>query len=307
MKILVVDTDKISRMIVDECVSALGHEAHHAENGKYGLAYAMENSIDLIFMGDEMPDLSGSVATKVIRAFKKEEWIPIIFLTTKADFEFYTSGMLAGADAYLQKPLNPYHVQLQVSAMERFCIMRKKLLAQKRLVKANQYLVKLVMTDQLTAIGNRRYFEQMLAREFSLAKRERKSISLLMCDIDFFKAYNDRHGHQEGDKCLKKIAETILETLTRPGDIACRFGGDEFVVILPRTDVSGGHKIAEKIRQAIHDINWTPVIPKEIRISLSIGIANHSGQYKNTDEFIKAADDALYKAKKKGRNRIVVS
>ncbi|MEQ1545510.1 diguanylate cyclase [Methyloglobulus sp.] len=303
MKILVVDTDKISRMIVDECVSALGHETHHAENGKYGLAYARENNIDLIFMGDEMSDLNGSVATRVIRAFKKDEWIPIIFLTTRPHDEFYTYGLLAGADACLQKPLNPYYLQLQVTAMERLCIMRRKLLAQKSLVKANQYLLKIAMIDQLTKLGNRRNFEHVIVREFNLAKREKTSFSLLMCDIDHFKVYNDRYGHQEGDKCLKKIAETILETLTRPADIACRFGGDEFVVILPRTDAAGGLQVAEKIRQAVYDINMILVAPKDIRVTLSIGVANFSGQYTNTEELVEIADKALYEAKNTGRNR----
>jgi diguanylate cyclase (GGDEF)-like protein len=307
MKILVVDTDKISRMIVDECVSALGHETHHAENGKYGLAYVKENNIDLILMGDEMSDLNGSVATKVIRAFKKDEWIPIIFLTTKPNDEFYTYGMLAGADACLQKPLNPYYLQLQITAMERLCIMRNKLLAQKSLVKANQYLLKIAMVDQLTKLGNRRNFENAVIREFNLAKREKTSLSLLMCDIDYFKMYNDRYGHQEGDKCLKRIAETILDTLTRPGDVACRFGGDEFVVILPRTDATGGLTVAEKIRKAVYDLNITLVDSKNIRVTLSIGVANFSGQYVNTEELIKVADEALYEAKNTGRNRADLS
>jgi diguanylate cyclase (GGDEF)-like protein len=304
MKILVVDTDKISRMVVEECVSVLGHETYHAENGKNGLAYAKENNVDLIFMDEEMSDVNGPVATKVIRAFKKEDWIPIIFLTTRSDSEFYTYGMLAGADAYLQKPLNPAYLQLQVTAMERLCIMRKKLLAQKSLVKANQYLVKIAMIDQLTGLGNRRNFEQMLFREFNLAKRESESMSLLMCDIDLFKIFNDTHGHQEGDNCLKLIAEAIGETITRPADLACRYGGDEFVVILPRTDLAGGLRIAEKLRQAVYQKDIMIIGSKDLRITLSIGLANYNGQYKSKEDFIKAADQALYKAKKKGRNRI---
>jgi diguanylate cyclase (GGDEF)-like protein len=304
MKILVVDTDKISRMIVDECVSALGHEVHHAENGKYGLAYAKENSIDLIFMGDEMSDLNGSVATRVIRAYKKDEWIPIVFLTTKPHDEFYGYGMMAGADAYLQKPLNPSYIQMQVTAMERLCIMRNKLLAQNSLVKANKYLLKIAMVDQLTKLGNRRNFEHTLVREFNLAKREKTSLSLMMCDIDYFKVYNDKYGHQAGDKCLKNIAETMLDNLTRPADIVCRFGGDEFAVILPRTDTAGSLIIAESIRKAVYDLDIMLADSANIRVTLSVGVANFSGQYETTQDFIKAADDALYEAKNNGRNRV---
>jgi diguanylate cyclase (GGDEF)-like protein len=304
MKILIVDTDKISRMIVEECVTALGHETHHAENGKYGIAYAKQNSIDLILLDDEMPDINGSIATKVIRSFKKEDWIPIIFLTTKSDEDFYSHGMLAGADAYLQKPINPYHLQLQVTAMERLSIMRKKLLAQKSLVKANRYLVKIAMIDQLTGLGNKRNFEKMIEREFNLAKREKESTSLLMCDIDFFKLYNDRYGASEGDAALQKIAHCIQDTLARPADICCRFGGDEFVIILPRTDSAGGLRVAEKVRQAVYDSNLTDTTPKDVRVTLSTGVANFNGQYKSTEELVRASYDALEKAKNGGRNRV---
>ena len=124
--------------------------------------------------------------------------------------------------------------------------MRKKLLAQEALVKANNYLIRLAMIDQITGLGNRRNFEKMLFREFNLAKREKTTLALLMCDLDLFKAYNDTYGHQEGDSCLKQIADAISETITRPADLACRFGGDEFAVILPRTDLIGSLRIAEK-------------------------------------------------------------
>lgn len=304
MKILVVDTDKISRMVVEECVSVLGHETLHAENGKNGLALAKENNVDLIFMDEEMSDINAPIATKVIRTIKNDDWIPIIYLTNRSQSDFYCHGMLAGADAYLQKPLNPSFLQLQVSAMERISVMRKKLLAQEALVKANQYLIKLAMIDQITGLGNRRNFEKMMLREFNLAKREKESMALLMCDVDLFKAYNDFYGHQEGDNCLKQIATAITEAISRPADLACRFGGDEFAVILPRTDLAGSLRIAEKIRQNVSNKDILIDGSKDLRVTLSIGVAHYRGQYKSLEEFFKTADQALYKAKKKGRNRI---
>ncbi|MBK8816281.1 MAG: diguanylate cyclase [Methylococcaceae bacterium] len=304
MKVLVVDTDQISRMVVEQCVSVLGHETLHADNGKHGLAYAKDNNVDLIFMDEEMSDINAPVATKVLRTIKNDDWIPIVYLTNRTEADFYRNGMLAGADAYLQKPLNPSYLQLQITAMERISIMRKKLLAQEALVKANNYLIRLAMIDQITGLGNRRNFEKMLFREFNLAKREKTTLALLMCDLDLFKAYNDTYGHQEGDSCLKHIAEAITETITRPADLACRFGGDEFAVILPRTDLIGSLRIAEKIRQAVYNKDILINDSKDHRVTLSVGLAHFSGQYKNQDELIKAADTALYKAKKKGRNRI---
>jgi diguanylate cyclase (GGDEF)-like protein len=304
MKILVVDTDKISRMVVEECISVLGHETVHAENGKNGLAYAKDNNIDLIFMDEEMSDINAPIATKEIRTIKKDDWIPIIYLSNRSESEFYSQGMLAGADAYLQKPLNPSFLQLQISAMERISVMRKKLLAQESLVKANQYLIKIAMIDQITGLGNRRNFEKMMLREVNLAKREKESMALLMCDIDLFKLYNDTYGHQEGDNCLKQIADAISETVTRPGDLACRYGGDEFAVILPRTDLAGSLRMAERIRQSVYNKDLIIAPSKDLRVTLSIGLAHYNGQYRNLEELIKAADQALYKAKKKGRNRI---
>ncbi len=304
MKILVVDTDNLSRMVVEECVSVLGHETIYAENGKNGLIFAKENNVDLIFMDEEMSDINAPIATKVIRTIKSDDWIPIIYLTNRTESDFYRHGMLAGADAYLNKPLNPSFLQLQITAMERIFTIRKKLMAQEALMKANHYLIRIAMIDQITGLGNRRNFEKMLLREFSLAKREKESMALLMCDVDLFKVYNDTYGHQDGDQCLKQIANAISETITRPADLACRFGGDEFVVILPRTDLPGSIKIAERIRQAVYNREIVIDSSKNLRITLSVGLAHYNGQYKSLDEFIKAADGALYKAKKKGRNRI---
>ncbi len=307
MKILVVETDKISRMIVEECVSTLGHEIHHATDGKSGLIYAKENNIDLIFMGDDISDLNGSLATKIIREFKKEEWIPIVFLTAKPRDEFYSLGMLVGADACLQKPINPYHLQVQVTSLERLCIMRKKLLAQQYLVKANQFLLTIGMIDQLTRLGNRKNFEKMVVKEFNSAKREKSKATLLMCDIDYFKDYNESYGYDEGDKCLKRVAKTIHNTLNRPSDIACRFGSDEFVAILPRTDAAGGLMVAEKIRQAVYETNSLLEDSKEVPVTLSIGVASFNGQYDTIEEFIEASNEALYEAKNTGRNRVDLS
>jgi|CXWL01.1.fsa_nt_gi diguanylate cyclase (GGDEF)-like protein len=314
MKILVIDTDKLSRMIVEQCVTVLGHEIHHAETGKEGLAFAKENSPDLILMNDSMTDVDGLVATKSIRAYDKEDWLPIIFLTTKSDVEFYENGMLVGADGYLQKPINPSYLQLQITAMERICIMRRKLLGQKSLIKANKYLSKLVMVDHLTGLANRRHFEETIHREFNQAKRDKSSLSIVMCDIDHFKAYNDKYGHQAGDICLRNVGEAIEETLTRPADLVCRYGGEEFIVILPRTESAGALKMAEKIKRSVASKNIALMESKRGgRVTLSMGVASAQGQYKNIEDFIKykniedfvkAADDALYLAKKNGRNRI---
>ncbi|MGZ8136650.1 MAG: GGDEF domain-containing response regulator [Methylococcaceae bacterium] len=304
MKILVVDNNKAIRMNVDDYVSALGYDVYHAETGKQCLEFVKENDVDLILMDIDMPDLNGFVATKIIRSMKNEDWFPIVFLTTRPDNESYINGILAGGDGYLQKPINQTQLQLQLNAMERICVMRRKIESHKDLISANLRLSNLAMFDQLTGLANRRHFDETFNKEFNLAKRDKTPLSLLLCDIDFFKLYNDKYGHQEGDECLKQVATAIQEVPTRPTDLTCRYGGEEFVVILPRTCSMGAIKIADRIRQSVYARNLTHSASKvDDRVTVSLGLASYNGQYKTMEEFIKDADKALYKAKEKGRNR----
>ncbi len=306
MKVLIVDDSKVIRMLVAECISSLGHDVIHAKNGDECLACIEKTSVDLVLMDVEMPGMNGFQTTKAIREFKADDWFPIIFLTTKQDDDSFTSGILSGGDAYLNKPINPLRLQLTITAMERIYNMRLKLqTAQKGLVAANKELEHLAMNDQLTGLANRRNFDDTLLSQFGLAKRNKSPLSVIICDIDFFKIYNDTYGHQQGDDCLAAVAKAIGEAPDRPTDKACRYGGEEFTLILPDTDLQGGLILAEKIRQAILNLN----IPHEGSkvadcVSLSLGLATYTGQFHNQDEVLKAADEALYRAKEGGRNRV---
>lgn len=141
-----------------------------------------------------------------------------------------------------------------------------------------------------------------------MAKRDKKPLSVVLCDIDFFKIYNDKYGHQVGDACLAKVAQALANSVSRPTDLACRYGGEEFTFILPNTDLEGAQKFSEKVRQAVSDLHIThegsTVSPY---VSLSLGVATYNGQFSNGEEITKQADDALYQAKDKGRNRVEIS
>ena len=173
---------------------------------------------------------------------------------------------------------------------------------------ANFKLRELASKDSLTQLFNRRYFTEIFHREIGHAKRHGKKLSFLMCDIDFFKAYNDHYGHLAGDKCLKKVAECIAMTFRRATDVCVRYGGEEFVVILPDTDKKKAQELAENLRQAIMALK----IPHEYSgvsdvVTLSIGcicIDSDMLQSKNDKDFIQFADEALYRAKNNGRNRV---
>ena len=306
MKILVIDDSKAIRMLVAECVKELGHHVIHAENGAEGLEFIRSNDVDLVMMDIEMPGLNGFETTQAIRSLKGDDWFPIIFLTIKTDDDSYTACIKAGGDAYLAKPISPKRLEMQIVAMERIYEMRRKLHAvQRDLMHANEALSFASLHDQLTGIANRRNFDTTLLREFNHARRDKHPLSLLMCDIDYFKVYNDRYGHMAGDDCLKKIAEAIASVPQRSTDLACRYGGEEFAVIMPNTDWQGSRDLAEKIRLSVS----ARKIPHEGSkvdnyVSLSLGLATYNGQFKTIDELMKASDDALYRAKEKGRNRL---
>ena len=309
MKVLVVDDSKMIRDMVGECVLSMGHEAIYAEDGTKALAYIQRNTVDLVLMDVEMPGMNGLEATRMIRKIKQDDWFPIVFLSSRNNDESFADGILAGGDAYMVKPLNISRLQLTIIAMERIYDMRQKLAqAQLEMTLLNQELEKLSLFDSLTGLANRRNFDQTLEKEFKLAQRNKAPMSLVICDIDFFKLYNDHYGHQMGDDCLVKVAKIIGAGVHRPTDLACRYGGEEFTLILPATNLEGGWRVAENIRQGVAKKKIEHAKSKVAEyVTLSLGVATFYGQLKQPEEVLKLADDALYQAKQKGRNRTEVA
>lgn len=176
------------------------------------------------------------------------------------------------------------------------------------MIKLNEEFKYLSFFDQLTNLANRRNFDETLEREFKLAQRQKLPLALFMCDIDYFKLYNDAYGHIAGDKCLSEVAQIIKGVLHRPSDLVCRYGGEEFAVILPNTHLANARNIADKICQAVQAAKIVHASSKASEnVSLSIGIATYTGQFKSVSEFIRAADEALYQAKNNGRNCVAFS
>lgn len=309
MKILVVDDSRLIRQIVTQCLKDYAHDIAYAENGFECLQYVAENNVDLILMDVEMPTLNGIEATKAIRELKKADWFPIIFLTTRDDDATFINGIMAGGDAYLQKPIKPLRLQHTIIAMERIYLMRQRLkMAQQELQKLNQELEQLSLYDPLTGLANRRHFDNTLNTQFAWARRNKAPLSLIICDVDFFKIYNDSYGHQQGDECLSKVGRVLAKVAQRPTDLACRYGGEEFTLILPETSLQGARILAENLRLALYD-QGIPHKGSKVadRVSLSLGVATYVGQFQKPAELTKAADDALYKAKENGRNRVEAS
>jgi len=176
---------------------------------------------------------------------------------------------------------------------------------EQELKESNRELRLLSASDGLTGIANRRYYEEHMNTEWERMAREKKPLTVLLCDIDYFKKYNDAYGHLEGDECLKLIADAINRSCKRPADLAARFGGEEFVVVLPDTDIEGGQLVAESIRSGIEKLRLEHSDSPERIVTISIGIAStipvHSSECRT---LVKNADEALYRAKQNGRNRL---
>lgn len=170
-------------------------------------------------------------------------------------------------------------------------------------LRAEQELAELAATDGLTGLANRRRLDMVLKQEWSRSMRSGTPLSLLMIDVDHFKAFNDRHGHHGGDVALRNVAKTLAAIIRRPGDLAARYGGEEFMVVLPGTDLQGAKALAEKIRLAIESL--PPFASDKHPVTVSIGIASqHPRSGEKQTQLFSEADKALYQAKRNGRNRV---
>lgn len=181
--------------------------------------------------------------------------------------------------------------------------------AEGALQKANQKLERLAAVDGLTNIANRRRFDEYLKTEWKRMRRNQKTLSLIMCDIDCFKFYNDNYGHQEGDKCLQAVAQAIQSAVNRPADLAARYGGEEFVVLLPNTHSDGAVQLAETIKTHVQNLRIPHSYSKvEPHVTISLGVSSIvPDSTLPPEKLIVAADEALYEAKKQGRNRVVLN
>jgi diguanylate cyclase (GGDEF)-like protein len=179
----------------------------------------------------------------------------------------------------------------------------------RELEQANQRLQRLAFLDGLTQVANRRRFEEYLDQEWRRLGRDNQPLSLILCDIDSFKVYNDTYGHQAGDDCLRRVADALQQVVKRPADLVTRYGGEEFAIILPNTDMRGAISVAESLCQTIRELN-IPHIRSAVKpyVTLSCGVASLIPSSSTTPEqLIKHVDDALYDAKGMGRNRVVWS
>jgi diguanylate cyclase (GGDEF)-like protein len=306
-EILLVDDDPASIAGLAAMLHKVGR-LRFATSGEQALKLATEQAPDLIFLDFQMPGMNGLAVCKALKADPALADVPVIFLTSHDGPDVELAGLNAGAVDFISKPASPVLVPARAKTH-----LRLKHMADILRRNAN--------TDGLTGIANRRMFDETLEKEWLRAQRQGSPISLLLVDVDHFKRYNDFYGHQAGDRCLKTIAGLLHDCAARPADLAARFGGEEFALLLPQTDREGAVIVATRLLESIcvADLAHEASLVGS-RVSASIGITSFDNQctawktmardpdlggtlpWPPLADLLAASDAALYAAKAGGRN-----
>ncbi|MCG7588429.1 diguanylate cyclase domain-containing protein [Photobacterium sp. OFAV2-7] len=319
-KILIVDDRPENLLALEGLLDPFNIELIKANSGEEALAHTLDHDFALILLDVQMPGMDGYEVAELMRGNKKNKHIPIIFVTaaSKAPSHIFR-GYESGAVDYLLKPLIPVMFQSKVGVFielyeqkealrEKTQEFDRKLVEleelQQQLEETNEQLLLLSTTDGLTGLLNRRRFDEVLNEEWKRGIRSQQPLSFIILDIDHFKAYNDTYGHQAGDDCLREVARTLASVPLREMDKIARIGGEEFAIILPETDNEGAMLAAQRIRASIDELD----IPHSSSLShqhltISVGVSTVVPDLAfSSRKLLEAADDALYEAKRRGRN-----
>ncbi|WP_338584993.1 PleD family two-component system response regulator [Pseudomonas sp. MAG733B] len=287
---------------------------HFCADPHQAIAHAVRIKPTVILQDLVMPGLDGLSLVREYRNHPATKDIPIIVLSTKEDPLIKSAAFAAGANDYLVKlPDNielvariRYHSRSYMTLLQRDAAYRALRVSQQQLLDTNLVLQRLMNSDGLTGLSNRRHFDEYMELEWRRALREQSQLSLLMIDVDYFKTYNDSFGHLEGDEALRKVAAAIREASARPSDLPARYGGEEFALVLPNTSQGGARLMAEKLRMTVEALKIPHISPAEgASLTISIGLSTITPQTgSNCRELISAADKGLYLAKNNGRNQV---
>lgn len=310
LKVLAVDDDPVSLRVLVHHLTEAGHEVAQASDGSEALKVTMIDPPQLIVTDWMMPNMDGIEFCKTLRLTPAGRNIYVLILTGREEEERVVQAFDAGADDYVVKPFNAKILMARVRAGQRMIELREKVEQDKRerarqiaeMAVLNRKLRAAALTDVLTELPNRRYAMKRLEQEVAKATRSKGQLALMMLDIDFFKRVNDVHGHDVGDQVLRETAKVLRRT-TRRGDVVCRLGGEEFIVICAGAGCDEAAQTAERIRSAMeqHPIRMGD---QDESVTVSIGVAELSGDAPTVDALLKLADQRVYQAKAAGRNRV---
>jgi diguanylate cyclase (GGDEF)-like protein len=304
-KILIADDREDNLGLLREWLSSQDYYVRCARDGREALDIARTDHPDLVLVDKVMPEVDGLSVTRELK--KADPTVPIIVLTGREDTRRAAIFEDSGADDLIMKPFQYEEVETRVRTMlKKREVFRALEQANEELRRANERMSRLIQFDDKTGLYNFRFFMERLNEEFKRARRYGNRLTLAMFDIDHFKGVNDRYGHPAGDRVLKEFGEIMVNS-SRETDLIARYGGEEFVALLPQTTAVHGQRLAERIRRVTEGFRFRgsddpgPVI----RITVSAGVATYplNDRIQRPEDLIKAADDALYRAKGSGRNR----
>ncbi|MDX9842642.1 MAG: diguanylate cyclase [Aquabacterium sp.] len=291
-RLLVVDDQPTNiqvlyRVFADDC------QVFMATSGAQALQTARQESPDVILLDVMMPEMDGYEVCRQLKQDSATRDIPVLFVTAHHEAQEETRGLDAGAVDFITKPINP-------------AVVRARVRTHLTLKRQTDLLKRLVFIDALTHVFNRRYFDERLSDEWGRAQRTGKPLSLILVDVDFFKQYNDELGHQRGDEALRQVAHALTETALRPGDVVCRYGGEEFACLLPDTDLDGARQVAQRMKLAVRELAIAhPASSVAEVLTISAGLAVRAPTSREDAAALLALADAqLYRAKAEGRARV---
>ncbi|MBN6792713.1 PleD family two-component system response regulator [Pseudomonas fulva] len=308
-------------MIGEAVRRGLAHEDnidfHFCADPHQAVQQAMRIKPTVILQDLIMPGLDGLTLVREYRSNPATQDIPIIVLSTKEEPLVKRAAFAAGANDYLVKLPDTielvarirYHSRSYLTLLQRDEAYRALRVSQQQLLDSNLMLQRLMNSDGLTGLSNRRHFDEYLELEWRRAMREQQQLSLLMIDVDYFKAYNDTFGHLAGDEALRRVAEAIRGSCSRPSDLPARYGGEEFALVLPNTSPGGARLVAEKLRQSVLGLAIEHTAPAAgAYLTVSVGLATQVPAIGSLcRQLISAADKGLYQAKNGGRNQVGVA
>lgn len=293
MVVLVVEDDPISAIISTQALSDT-YIIHQVSDGRAAVDFCESAPPDLVLMDINMPGMSGLEACSILKSNVITKDIPVIFITAASDPESEDECWDAGCVDFISKPFSIKTLRHRVNFHLSIKILTDQLKYQ-------------ATYDGLTNINNRRFFDGYFLEQSKLAARNKTPLALLMIDIDFFKQYNDTYGHLKGDECLKSVASALKEGAERPTDCVARFGGEEFVIVLPDTDLKGSQHVGERVIDIIHALHIAHSGSPFKELTVSVGGAIVEPGCLNVQAVIEKADKQLYLAKQAGRDRFFMN
>ncbi|WOD39064.1 PleD family two-component system response regulator [Nodosilinea sp. E11] len=297
--ILVVDDDPFTRHMLTRYLVREGYRVIEAANGEAALDLYWRDLPDLVLLDALMPVIDGFEVCKRLHTMAPGSPAPVLMITGLEDEKSVDQAFEIGVADYITKPINWAVLRQRV----------RRLIAQHRLEQqlreANYQLQQLTVIDSLTQVANRRRFDEYLLQEWGRALREHQPLSLVICDIDHFKHYNDHYGHQAGDRCLQVVAKTLSQSIHRIADLVTRYGGEEFAIVLPNTTLEGATQVSDRLVRSVQALALPhQMSPTSAVVTLSCGVASliPMPDYLPSD-LVFTADQALYQAKNRGRNQ----